>query len=236
MSEVDGELAARLEQALEDLGRLRDVLDEPPDLTRSSGLLEKALEVAGLRCTLGADIDETRDQLVLAARAGAAIFDPSAAAPGVPPDGPEPDTSVCDPWTLVRALYAGVIARAAAPTRLLAERGTPDSLTDQVFVAAELRRCALSLASLLRGGRVPVDDDHPGEPAPDPEEAEFWAAQAEGIEALARNDKEGWAEALAEAEQLFDDMYAEEPASDPNRGLRLPVHGLARLAEFAQGK
>ena len=195
---------------------------DPPDLVPSSGLLEAALEAAGLRCALGASIDEVSAELELAAVAAAAIFDPRAASAGLSPDGPAPDTSPRNPWTLVRGLYAGIIAPAIEPTHRLAAHALATTLTDQFIVGAELRRCALTLAAYVRGDGLPVDDDEPGEPSPDEEEASLWDAQTRGVEALARGEDRGWREACAETERIFDAMYANEPATDPNRWLRAP--------------
>jgi hypothetical protein len=231
MSKTDPALQERLELATRTLEQVRpDSPDETLDMLRASGLLESALEV--LRCALGDGAEAVTGELALAAQAASAVFETDTAPAGLEPDGVPEDDSPRNPWTLVRGLYAGVASGEDRWTTSLAQRGRADAFTDLVTVGAELRRCALMLAALLRGDPLPESDEAPGDPAPDPEQARLWTVQIDGIEALAADDSDAFARAVAETERVFDAMYAEEPPSDPDRWLRLPVLGMQRLADF----
>ena len=203
----------------------------PPDLLRASGRFDAALEEAGRRRAQGAALREIREPLAAAATAAAEIFDPSAVATGLAPDGVEPDTSPRNAATLILGLYAGVVAGSPEPTAALARRGRPEALTELVTFGAELRRCALALAALLRDDPVEVRDDNPGQPAPDPGEARLWTAQADALAALAAGDPDRWRTARGRARHSWDALYADAPADDPEAALRLPMIGLDALGD-----
>lgn len=205
----------------------------------AQGLFDDALEAAALARGLDEPEREVRAFLAVAADAAVELFRRRGALTGrvtsVPSQEDETfvDTSLTNPWTYVRALYAALAAGQDKALDALAALPTEDYRSDQVEVAPVLERYVEALQRAAAGADD-VGDDVDGilaEWGKSRRAADrFWVAQAKVLDAVLDRDEDAFGTALKKLADVLERYFGNaKHRDDIELLLELPVLGLQAL-------